>query len=228
LEPLLSFAEELERRDAAVAHALTGVEQLQRDIEELRTRADVTAAFLAQLPRVRVAREADEQAAARAVGDAEAMVREAELRLAAARKDDERVAAERERQQARAGLAAAARWSEQAREAREQLEREGAARHAERGELESRAAELAPRVRDVPLPPPGLHGVLEWTARARGALLLERSGLMREREELVREANEFVASVLGDPLATTSVAGIRHRLGRAVGGTDEHRSANPS
>jgi len=39
LETLLSFAEELERRDADVAQALTGVERLQAEVDELRAHA---------------------------------------------------------------------------------------------------------------------------------------------------------------------------------------------
>jgi len=35
-DSLLSFAEELERRDAVVAQALTDVERLQVEVEELR------------------------------------------------------------------------------------------------------------------------------------------------------------------------------------------------
>ena len=78
--------------------------------------------------------------------------------------------------------------------------------------------ELAPRVRDVPAAPADLHGTLEWASRARGSLLLEHSGLAREREEVVREATELLASVLGEPLNATAVAGVRERLARALAG----------
>jgi hypothetical protein len=53
-------------------------------------------------------------------------------------------------------------------------------------------------------------------SQARGALLVEHSGLAREREAVVREASELLGSVLGDPLAATSVAGLRNRLERAL------------
>ena len=69
----------------------------------------------------------------------------------------------------------------------------------------------------MPSASPDLDGALEWASRARGALLLERSGLAREREEVVREATELLASVLGDPLTATAVAGVRERLARALG-----------
>ena len=65
--------------------------------------------------------------------------------------------------------------------------------------------------------PPSLDGALDWASRARGALLLEHSALARERDEVVREATELLASVLGDPLTATAVAGVRERLARALG-----------
>ena len=59
--------------------------------------------------------------------------------------------------------------------------------------------------------------MLEWASLARGGLLVAEAGLARERDALVREASELVASVSGDPLASTSVAGVRARLARALG-----------
>ena len=88
---------------------------------------------------------------------------------------------------------------------------------SKRRRLRGERVELAPRVRDVPAASADLDGALEWAARARGALLLQRSGLARERDEVVREATELLASVLGDPLTTTAVAGVRERLARALG-----------
>lgn len=61
----------------------------------------------------------------------------------------------------------------------------------------------------------GLDRVIEWASQARGVLLVEHSQLARERETIVREASELLGSVLGDPLAATSVAGLRERLSRA-------------
>ena len=45
-ESPLTFAEEFERRDADVAHALLGVERLQVEVEELRAHASAAGAFL--------------------------------------------------------------------------------------------------------------------------------------------------------------------------------------
>lgn len=63
---------------------------------------------------------------------------------------------------------------------------------------------------------PGLEATIAALSQRRGALLVERSNLARERESIVREASELLGSVLGDPLAATSVAGLRDRLARAL------------
>jgi hypothetical protein len=119
---------------------------------------------------------------------------------------------------ARDALREAERWAAEAALARRRLEEDGAARGAEAVSLEARGHALSPRVHDVPAPAGGLDGALEWASRARGALLLERSGLARERDDVVREASELLGSVLGEPLTSTAVAGVRARLERALRG----------
>jgi len=216
VESLLSFAEGLERRDAELAQALTGVERLQSEVEELRVHASAAGAFLDALPAALAERAADERTANEARDQAEQVVRSAQQLVERAGKEDRRLEAERAVQQARDDLHAAEFWVAQAREAHAELERDGAARRIEAESLTRRAVELAPRVRDVPAGSPSLDGALEWASRARGALLLQRSALARERDEVVREATELLASVLGDPLTVTTVAGVRERLARAV------------
>jgi hypothetical protein len=216
-DSLLSFAEELERRDAVAAQALTDVERLEAEVEELRVLAAAADAFLDALPAALAERAADERAATDARGEAAEAVRAAEQFVERAGKEDQRLDAERALQQTRDDLHAAEFWVAETREARDKLERDGAARRVEAESLTQRAVELAPRVRDVPPPSPSLDGALEWASRARGALLLQRSTLARERDEVVREATELLASVLGDPLTATAVAGVRERLARALG-----------
>jgi hypothetical protein len=216
VESLLSFAEELERRDADVAQALTGVERLQAEVEELRAHASAAAAFLEALPAALAERAADERVAIETRERAVQEVRTAEQLAERAGKEDERLEAERALQQARDDLHAAEFWVAQSGAAHAELERDGAARRVDAELLARRAVELAPRVRDVTAGSANLDGALEWASRARGALLLQRSGLARERDEVVREATELLASVLGDPLTTTAVAGVRERLARAL------------
>lgn len=216
MEPLLTFAEELERRDADAADALAVVERLQADVEELRVHADAARSFLVALPEATAARASDERVAAAARELAANAVREAEQLVERAEKEEQRLAGARALEQARDDLHAAELWFAQAREARAALEREVTARSAEAERLTRRVTELAPRVRDAPTASPDLGGVLEWASRARGTLMLERAALAREREEVVREATELLAGVLGEPLAAISVAGVSERLARAL------------
>lgn len=218
MESLLSFAEELERRDVAVAQALARVEALQAEVDELRSHATAAASFIVTLPAALAERASDECVAIEARDEAEHVAREAEQLVERAEKEDQRLVAERALQRARDDLHAAEFWVTQARDAHAELERQGGARRAEAERLARRAVELAPRVRDVPAGSADLPGTLEWASRARGSLLLEHSGLAREREEVVREATELLASVLGEPLTATAVAGVRERLARAIAG----------
>jgi len=211
------FADELERRDADAGRALDAVERLQRDVDELRTRLAAAATFLEQLPAARAARESDERAALDARANAETAVREAAAAVERARRDDERLAAGRALQSARDELRSVERWLFDVRGARERLERQADERRDEAARLAAHAVELAPQVRDVPAPAHGVEAALDMQRRIRGALLVEHSGLARERDAVVREASELLGSVLGEPGAATSVAGLRARLERALG-----------
>jgi chromosome segregation ATPase len=216
VESLLTFADELERRDEEIAAALARVEAQQAELEEIRTHAAAVSGFLASLPDALAAQARDEDAAEDERRAAEAAVRAAEAELAQARRRDERLRAERAVQRARDEVSDAGRRAERAREHQRALAREGDERRVEGERLERRAAELQPTLRDVEPPAGGLPGVLAWASQAHGALLVEHAGLARERETVVREASELLASVLGDPLAATSAAGLRARLERAL------------
>ena len=227
MEPVLRIAEELERRDERVGSVLREVETLAREVEETRDRARAAAAFLAGLPDA-LARAGDEQrAAGEARSEAAAALRAAEAeeaRLVRRGGEDERLAAARASQQALDALHEAELRLARADEERARLEAEGEARRREAAELERHAQELAGRLAALPEvaaeaghePAPGLDGVLDWASLARGGLLVAEAGLARERDALVREASELVASVSGDPLASTSVAGMRARLEGAL------------
>lgn len=221
MEPLLQIAEDLERRDARAEADLLEVERLQADVDELRAHAGAVSEFLRAYPRALADRDADAAAAAAARTAAERALAEAEAELAKAKKDADRLTAERHVQQARDRIADAEQWGERARRERALLEQEAGERRREAERLEARAAELGARPRlahDVAPPAGGLDGVLDWASRARGELLVVHAGLATERDKVVREANELVGSVLGEPLTATRVAGIRERLARALGG----------
>jgi hypothetical protein len=207
VESLLQFAEDLERRDAELGGALDAVEQLQREVEELRAHALATAAFLASFPEALAAVEGAERAALVARDAAGLALTEAE-----GGEDEAALAL------ARDAVRDAERWADDAARARRRLEEDGGTHRADAARLEARAGALSPRVRDVPAPAVGLGGALEWASRARGGLLLEHSSLARERDAVVREASELLGSVLGEPLTSTAVAGVRARLERALRG----------
>jgi septal ring factor EnvC (AmiA/AmiB activator) len=216
VEPLLEFAAELEQRDALVARALANVESLHAEVEEIRAHTDAVARFLASLPALTAQRDADVRAADAAREEAAAALRAAEQQAADAKKEAARLEAERARASAAGEVQSAERWLAEAQTARDALHRDADARRAEGERLQERAVALAPHVRDVPPPGAGVDGAHEWAAQARGALLLERSNLARERDAVVREASELVASVTGEPLTSTAVAGIRERLALAL------------
>jgi len=217
VESTLGFAAELERRDAELARSLAEIERLQADVGDLRTNAEATRVFLDALPQLIARREGDVQAAGAARAEAEMQLVAADEALARARKDDERLEAERQRQHALDAMSDADRWLEQARTALAATRAEGEQCRADADHLAVRVRELAPAVPAVPRPGDGLAGALDWASRARGALLLERSNLARERETIIREANELTASILGEPLVSAAVAGLRDRLALALG-----------
>jgi hypothetical protein len=224
VEPLLSIADDLERRDERAAEALLEVEALQVEVDELRAQAGAVAAFLRELPVVHAALEAEEHAAAEAREAAVETMRGAEDELARVQErgsESARLEAARAAQHARDALEEAELRAARAQKERARLEQEAEERGAEAERLERRGGELAvhPRLEhDVAAPATGLHGLLDWAARARGELLVSHAALATERDKIVREATELVASVLGEPLVATGAAGVRERLERALGG----------
>jgi chromosome segregation ATPase len=189
MEQAMIVAADLEARDARVAEQLARVEGEQAELDEQRAHAARLADVLAWLPQ---AVSENEYALHQAVRHRDA--------AAAALSD----AAEDDRQAAEAALASA-----EADAARLEEHRRAFARQSE--EAQAEVAELAREVGAA-----GLDEMLDLLSQRRGALLVEHSNLARERDAVVREASELLGSVLGDPLTSTSVAGLRERLERAL------------
>ena len=189
MEPLLALASELERRDTRIAAELARVEAEQAALEAQRADANRLADLLAWLPQ--------------AVSENEYALRHAERR-----RDEAEAASDAEDEEAK-HAAEAALAAAQADVARLDEHRHAFARQGE--EARAEVAELAGALGTA-----GLAGMLEELSQRRGALLVEHSNLARERDAVVREASELLGSVLGDPLASTSVAGLRERLQRAL------------
>jgi hypothetical protein len=186
---MFSLASELEQRDARVAERLAEVEREQAELDGQRAHASRLAELLAWLPQAVSENEYALHQAVRHRDEAAAAVPDAA--------DDARPVAE-------AALAAATADVARFEEHRLAFAHQGEAARAE-------VAELARGVGAS-----GLDATLEALSHRRGALLVEHSNLVRERDAVVREASELLGSVLGDPLTSTSVAGLRERLERAL------------
>ncbi len=222
MDPLLQIADDLERRDACAAAALLEVEQLQAEVDELRAHAGAAAAFLRELPAALSVLDGEDRAAGEAQARVAEALRAADEELARVRErgsESARLEAARAAQHARDAVEEAALRVARAQHERQLVEREADERGAEAERLERRGAELSLHARlerDVPPPETGLHGLLDWAARARGELLVSHAALATERDKLVREATELLAGVLGEPVLGGPVAGVRERLRRAL------------
>ena len=189
MEPVLALASDLERRDAGIAARLERVEAQQAELDAQRTDASRLADLLAWLPQAVSENEYALHEATRRRNQAAAAARDAH--------DESRPAAEE-------ALAAAEADVARLEEHRHAFARQG---DDARAEVEELARALGTT---------GLAATLEELSQRRGALLVEHSNLVRERDAVVREASELLGSVLGDPLASTSVPGLRERLERAL------------
>jgi len=220
VEPLLRIADELARRDDDAARDLRELDELRREVEETRAGATAVAAFLSAYPDALATRLEEERAAAVALAGARDALAEAERALEETegkRDDAKRLSAARAAQNARDAMHEAELRAGRADAERARLEREHDARETEATALERRAAELGARVAAIPraaTEPPrgGLDGVLDWSSRARGALIVARSGVAAERDKVIREASELSESALGEPLPAGGVAALRERL----------------
>jgi len=220
VEQLLRIADELARRDDDAARELADLDALRREVEETRTGATAVASFLSAYPDALAARLEEERAAAAVLAGARDALAAAEAALEEAegkRDDAKKLSAARAAQNARDAMHEAELRAGRADAERARLEREHDAQEAEAAALERRAAELGARVAADPraateLPRAGLDGVLEWTSRARGALIVARSGVAAERDKVIREASELSESALGEPLPSGGVAALRERL----------------
>lgn len=220
---MLQIADELERRDERAAEALLDVERLQAEVDELRAHAGAAAAVLRELPAALTALDGEDRDAGEAQAHAADALRAADDELARVQErggESARLEAARAAQHARDAAEDADLRVARALQERARLEREAAEQGAEAERVERRGDELSRHARlehGVPPPQTGLHGFLDWAARAHGELLVAHAALATERDKVVREATELLSGVLGEPLLGGPVAGVRERLGRALG-----------
>lgn len=222
----VAYAEELAVRDEAVERELAAVAAAQRRTDAVRAAASEVASFRRALPGRRELAEGAVREAGQALERRRAEADEARARLEAAELADARADGARDLQAAEDRVAVAARALERLARERAELEREAAAVEERAGALGGEAARVAAELRQLPrlsaaggTDPAGgsVEHVLEWSSRARAALLVVRGVLAREREGLIRQANELAAAALGEHLSATTVALVRRRIVRALG-----------
>jgi chromosome segregation ATPase len=222
---LVSYARELEQRDADVAARIDAVTEVLSDVDDLRARARLVQASLEALP---VEREHAELA----VQNAQERETAALMELADAERQLEEVARSRRpaaeakaraEQAVRRTTVAAADAADATARLRDRVEATVADEIALRAQAEGLVAELAeltrrvsevPRLSDSGRSAPGtsLAEIDEWGARAHAALFVVRGGLESEREKVVLEAHALAAAALGEQTAGASVALVRRRL----------------
>ena len=215
----LAHAEELERRDAAVARELATVNDLAQRTESIRSRTTEVRLGLERHPLQLVELTARRQAADADESNARAELARAEEVLA--RLDSSRRHRVEETERARKELATAqnaladtrahvARLEEQLAA----LEREQALLRAEAPVLVDRARAVADEMRGIDRitagarrePAASLDELDGWAGQARSALFVARGTLEAERERVVVEANALGSAVLGEPLGASSAA----------------------
>jgi hypothetical protein len=222
---LLAHAEELQRRDDAVAAGIDTVVGLLGRAGRVRGRAGELLEALSALPG-ELAR--NDQAGV------EAQQREERAREELVEAERRAVEASRSR---RGGDEARAQAQRELRRACEQLKDAGAAvariaarrqelvdservLRAEADGLAVTARDIAAEIRETPRvsesgreqPGADLPELVEWGARVHTALFVVRGGLESERERIVVEANTLGAAVFGEQLAGSSVALVRRQL----------------
>jgi chromosome segregation ATPase len=223
---VVSYARELERRDADVAARIDSVVGLLERVDAIRASARRVLDALDALPAaIAVAEQSEREALAREV-DARAELAEAERRLAevnGSRRASDEAKTEAGRAARRAAVAAtdAAETVARMRERVQALAADAVALGAEADGIAVEAQHVAREVAAVPrlsdsgrAAPDGtsLAEIDEWGARAHAALFVVRGGLESEREKVVVEAHALAEAALGEQTAGVSVALVRRRL----------------
>lgn len=226
---VLSAADELQRRDDAVAAEIAGIDELAGAAAALRERAVAVRDGLLAIPAEAAALERSVEEARERESEAQAELADAEHRLAGLeaarrRREDEIVQARRAVTTAAEAVADAHARVQRLLARRLELRDEERALQDESAALVPRARDiaarirLAPRVMDAGKGDPGesLDELDAWGGHARAALFVTRGALDGEREQIVLEASALVASVLGEAPAGASVALVRRRLEEAL------------
>jgi DNA repair exonuclease SbcCD ATPase subunit len=213
-QSLLDAIRELEARDTVLAAQIDELVTLEREIAELRERAEDVQRFLREMPERRARVEAELSDAEAAVAHRLDAVRAAEEEPARAKSDDARAAAERALATARESLATAEAHVARVREDIDGLTRTSNAMEAEARELQARALAVGGRVGEEP--DAGLAGIEPWGAAARAKVFAQRTHAEAERDRGIDEATELGSAVTGESLAGAGVGAVRARVEAAL------------
>jgi seryl-tRNA synthetase len=203
---------ELDRRDAALRDEADRLRSIDRDLAELRARAEAIDAFFVEYPDV-------ESRLRQAIADARAElerrraeVAEAQRQLEQAGDEEGRLLAQRALERANDHVAVADARLARAQAEHDELEREAEALPQELPELEARARRGADELQDVPAPGEGPRGLIDWSSRAHAAIFVATGQLDVQRDLLIREANELATALLGEPTYGSTPAQVRARV----------------
>lgn len=222
---LLAHAEELHRRDEALAAGIEAVVELLGRADRVRSRAAAIIEALAALPGELTRNDEAQVEARRREERARSELAAAEQRMDEAAQsrrggDEARAQAQRELTRAREELLDAEARSARISARRAELLDSERVLRAEADGLAVAARDIATTLRETPRvsesgrehPGEAPADLVEWGARVHAALFVVRGGLESERERVVSEAGALGAAVLGEQLAGASVAMVRARL----------------
>ena len=192
----LTELRDLARRDAELAGQADGLRSRDRDVAEIRARAEAIDAFFAAYPEHGASRRA-------AVADAEAAIADrreefalAQAVLARSREENARAYAQHAVDRARDHIDVAEAGLRRAEGELAALEREAATFPDELTELEQRADA------DVT----GARGLVEWASHTHAELFVAAGQIDAQRERLSREAHELASMLLGEPTFGATIA----------------------
>lgn len=226
---ILAAADELQRRDDAVAAEIAELDELASTAAAVRSNALEVRDALAAVPVEAAAVEHSLGEARERASDAHAELAEATHRLAGLeaarrRREDDVLQARRRVSTATEAVADTRSRVDRLLAKRLEVRDEERALRDSADALNVEAHAVAERIRSVPgvmdagkgVPGTSLDSIDDWAARARAALFVARGTVEIERERIVHEASALLGSVLGEAPAGTSVALARRRLEEAL------------
>jgi chromosome segregation ATPase len=187
---------DLARRDAELAAGAGELRRRDREVADIRARAEAIDAFFAAYPDTESIRHGTIAAARAEIAHRRDDLRQAEAVLVGSRDEDARIHAQRAVDRARDHIAVAEASLQRAEADRTELEREAAALPDELAALERRTGSAVK----------GARGLIEWASHTHAELFVAAGQLDAQRERLIREAHELASMLLGEETFGATVA----------------------